>query len=102
MASIISVRQDGLCFWFSMQEPEYRGNSLFNQLAIRSGESEFSLLLELLINCSGMVLLQEVYNSFGNSAAIKDQKKLTQVELFPFYVQFKKHVVGHTEVIEVH
>ena len=44
-----------------MQEPEYRGNSLFNQLAIRSGESEFSLLLELLINCSGMVLLQEVY-----------------------------------------
>ena len=57
-----------------MQEPEYRGNSLFNQLAIRSGESEFSLLLELLINCSGMVLLQEVYNSFGNSAAVKDQK----------------------------
>ena len=55
-----------------MQEPEYRGNSLFNQLAIRSGESEFSLLLELLINCSGMVLLQEVYNSIGNSAAVKD------------------------------
>lgn len=49
-----------------------------------------------------MVLLQEVYNSFGNSAAVKDQKKLTQVELFPFYVQFKKYVVGHTKVSEVY